>query len=214
MVRIKAVVAGVVTAMLMGAVAAACSGPTTSEILQTSEAENKLENAAATASALETRVAQGGATPVSEGSGTGGQGGLAGELRATAEAQATAAAAGGTTTAATSTPSPAQVTEPPPGDALTGTVTVDILNGGFYSPAVIKIKAGTKVTWQNTERSNHQSIAEAGQAEQWNSGDLARLVADPENRSFSHTFTKPGRYTYGSGVPGETEQKGVVFVVE
>ncbi len=203
-------------ALAISAIVAACGGATTSDIYRTAEAENKVANATATAQAAATSIAKGETAGGSAGDLTGGQGGLAGALRATAAAEATAtAAAGGSQPAAaiTATPSAADVLDAPPGDALSGEVTVKIDTNGLFDPAIIKIKTGTRVTWENTERTQRQAIADPGQAEQWDSGNMARPLGSSENVKFSHTFTKAGRFTYASQIPGAEDIKGVVFVV-
>lgn len=200
------------------AAGAACGGPTTTGIYRTAEAENKIANATATAQAVGTAVAKGETAKGGAGDVTGGQGGLAGMLRATAAAAATAtAAAGGSQPAseATATPTPSAIDslEAPPGDPRSGEVTVKIDADGRYVPDVIKVKVGTRVTWENTERTQRQTIADPGQAEQWDSGNMARPLGSSENVKFAHTFTKPGRFTYASDIPGAEDIKGVVYVV-
>jgi plastocyanin len=218
--RLTAAVAAVLFVTLIAAMAAgaSCGGLTTTEIYRTTEAENKVANATATAQAAATSIAKGETERGGAGDVTGGQGGLAGALRATAAAAATAtAAAGGSQPAAeltaTPTPSAIDVLDPPPGDPLSGEVTVKIGTTGRYDPEVIKIKAGTRVTWENTERTQRQTIADPGQAEQWDSGNMARPLGSTENVKYSHTFTKSGRFSYASDIPGAEDIKGVVFVV-
>ena len=84
---------------------------------------------------------------------------------------------------------------------------------GKMVPSVLKITPGTTVTWTNTERTGHSSKADPGQDEDWDSESLARGPLDKEFKSFSHTFTIPGRYTYGSRVFGDFSL-AVIFVVE
>ena len=212
------VFAVIVGAAVIAAAAAACGGQTTSDIYRTAEAENKVQNATSTAAALATAIASGQQVNTTEQQATGGQGGLAGSLRATAAAEATATAqAGGSQPAAevtaTPTPSAADIKDAPPGEPLTGEITVKIGNGGKYDPDILKIKAGTKVTWENTERSAHQSISDPGQAEQWDSGNMVRPLGSSETVKFSWSFTRPGRFTYTSQAPGDVGIRGVIFVV-
>ena len=218
--RHTAAIVAVLLGSLIGAAGAAtaCGGVTTTDIVRTSEAQNKVENATATAQAAATSIAKGETQRGGAGDVTGGQGGFAGSLRATAAAAATATAAAGgsqpaTELTATPTPSAIDVLDPPPGDPVTGEVTVKVGNGGRYDPDVIKIKAGTKVTWENTERSAHQTVADPGQAEQWDSGTMLRPLGSNDNIKFSHTFTKTGRFTYTSLSATDLGVKGVVFVV-
>jgi plastocyanin len=216
MIRFRTGFAVVVTGSLAVATAVsfACGGLTTSEIIQTSEAENKVQNAASTSTSVAATRAAGGES--SAGVGSGGQSGLAGQLRATAAAEATATAqAGGGgdggATAATATPSPLDAPEPA-GDPLTGEVTVQIGNAGAFDPAVIKIKVGTKVTWENPSGTGHQTASDPGQAEQWDSGIILRPIG-ASSASFAHTFATPGRYTYRSLQPTDTLAQGVIYVV-
>ncbi len=214
----RAIAAVMAVLLAAAALAAACGAPSQFEILQTAESENKIANATATAAAFETVVAKGLADPsqTSSEQGAGGQGGFAGELRATAAAEATATAqAGGSGPAATATASLGQTAELPPGDPLTGEVVITIGNAGRYDPEVVKVKVGTKVTWENTERTTHQTVSDPpGQAEVWDSGPMARPVGITENVKFSHTFTKTGRYTYASKQPTDAGLIGVIFVVD
>ena len=55
-------------------------------------------------------------------------------------------------------------------------------------------------------------LVDAGQDEEWDSGGMARRF-EPENITFEHTFTIPGRYAYGSRVAGDVSV-AYVFVVE
>ena len=210
-----ALAALLLASLAVAVTAAACGGSDTYFVIKTSEAQNKVENATATSAAVETALAKGD-KPVTSGDASGGQLGQAGAIRATAVAAATAtAAAGGSQSSglATPTPSAGDVLEAPPGDPLTGTVNVKILNGGNMDPTVLKVKVGTTVTWENTERADHSTVSEPGQAESWASGPMARLLTDTESRKFSHTFTKPGRYAYKSNVPTDDGSPAVVFVV-
>jgi plastocyanin len=90
----------------------------------------------------------------------------------------------------------------------------DFRTTGRFDPDVIKIKASTKVTWENTEQTQRQTVADSGQAEQWDSGNMARPLGSSDNVKFSHTFTKTGRFTYASQILRAQDVKGVVFVVQ
>ena len=79
-------------------------------------------------------------------------------------------------------------------------------------PDVLKITVGTKVIWENTERSNHSVTADPGQDEVFDSGGMSRRF-EPENITFEYTFNIPGRYSYGSRVAGDVSV-AYVFVVE
>jgi len=113
------------------------------------------------------------------------------------------AACGGSTHAPTSQPSaPAAHTEAAPGHteaaapaatdaAPVATSAVTIENFGF-SPAAITVKAGATVTWTNHDEEPHSVVSSD---EPMRSPTLAGQ-AD----TFSHTFTKPGRYAYNCGI--------------
>ncbi|MEX2556104.1 MAG: copper-containing nitrite reductase [Actinomycetota bacterium] len=70
-----------------------------------------------------------------------------------------------------------------------------------YDPAVIRVKAGTTVTWTNGDEVAHTVTADDG------SFDSGFLNA---GQSWSHTFTEPGTYAYHC-IP-HPWMKGTVFV--
>ena len=73
----------------------------------------------------------------------------------------------------------------------TGVVTIKIgdNNEEFnYSPARIRIKAGTTITFTNVGKLNHDATAFAKR--EWDTGDLAT------GESKAITFTQPGVYYY------------------
>ena len=100
----------------------------------------------------------------------------------------------------------------PDGPAISGVANVQIFNSGIMKPDVLKITVGTKVIWENTERSNHSVTADPGQDEVFDSGGMSRRF-EPENITFEYTFNIPGRYSYGSRVAGDVSV-AYVFVVE
>ena len=65
-------------------------------------------------------------------------------------------------------------------------VAVKIANFAF-SPQTITVTAGTAVKWTNTDQVAHTATASD------NSFDSGNLT---QNQSWSHTFTKPGKYAY------------------
>jgi len=209
--RLVLVVAG---AMAITLVAIACGGPTSTEIVQTQTALNKEANATATANA----VAAAGGDVEKHVAFKVGKGSIAEQVQETQAAKATAAVAAGEEVAgassgATVTPVPEVITEAPEGPAQSGEVEILIKNMGAMDPDVVKITVGTTVTWANIERTNHSTRSDPGQAESWDSGDMARKVTEKAFKTFSHTFTKPGRYTYGSGLDYDIG-RGVIFVVQ
>ena len=106
-----------------------------------------------------------------------------------------------------------QPIDAPDGPVESGAVAVDILTTGKMAPSVLKITPGTTVTWTNTERTGHSTKSDPDQAEEWDSESMARGPLERENKTFAHTFTIPGRYTYGSRIFGDSSL-AVVFVVE
>lgn len=66
------------------------------------------------------------------------------------------------------------------------TNSVKIQNFAFH-PAHITVKAGTKVTWTNSDEIPHTATSDDGV---WDTGLLA------QGKSGSYTFTKPGTYNY------------------
>ncbi|MFF4836605.1 cupredoxin family copper-binding protein [Streptomyces sp. NPDC001315] len=58
-----------------------------------------------------------------------------------------------------------------------------------FSPATLKVKAGTTVTWTNQDSDAH-TVTSAG------SGGPLHSAALATHATFSYTFTKPGTYAY------------------
>lgn len=58
-----------------------------------------------------------------------------------------------------------------------------------FSPAKLKIKVGTTVTWTNQDTDAH-TVTSTG------SGGPLRSAALATHATYRHTFTKPGTYTY------------------
>jgi plastocyanin len=75
------------------------------------------------------------------------------------------------------------------------------ISGLKYSPATVEVKAGDTVTWTNNDDREHTVTADDGS---FDSGKLKK------GKTFSKTFSKPGRYSYGSDPSPRT--KGVVVV--
>jgi plastocyanin len=72
------------------------------------------------------------------------------------------------------------------GKAATGAATVQIANFAF-APRDLAVTAGTTVVWKNADDSPHR-VADSN-------GAYASAALDT-NDSFSHTFAKPGVYSY------------------
>ncbi|MEU2773872.1 plastocyanin/azurin family copper-binding protein [Streptomyces sp. NPDC007162] len=63
------------------------------------------------------------------------------------------------------------------------------INNFAFSPAELKVKAGTKVTWTNQDADAH-TVTSAG------SGGPLHSAALATHATYSFTFTKPGTYAY------------------
>ena len=105
--------------------------------------------------------------------------------------------------------------EVPEGPALTGVIEVEIpargAEGVLFDPAVIKIAVGSTVSWGHDRRSASSSTSDPGQAEEWDSGAMNKGPFDKENPSFDHTFTVEGCFTYTSTF--DNTASGAVCVV-
>ena len=197
-----------------------CSERLTSyEIIGTTTTQQKLDNDVGTATAEAERAFSMDATRAS-----GGEVSLrpAEKAAATAQAEATAAAEKGEEINLDDLDRVELVDNLPdeiPSDLTpsTETVTIQILNEGYYDPDIVVIKVGTSVIWENTQRTPYGILSDEGQEEDFNSGGLRRKLGAKENPTFEYTFTKIGRYTYGpdlSGAAMVAKGRGVVFVVE
>jgi len=191
----------------------------TYDIIQTTTTEQKLDNDASTATAEAARQVSMEATKAA-----GGEVDLrpAERAAATAVAEATAAAERGEAIdlkdldrVELTDNLPAEI--PTDITPSTETVTVEILNEGYYDPEVVVIKVGTSVIWANTQRTPYGILSDENQEEIFNSGGLRRKLGAKENPTYEHTFTKVGRFTYGpdlSGAAMVAKGRGVIFVVE
>ena len=218
--RLNRVVAAVTAASALLAVAIIACGPTQADIVATTTQVQKNDNLTATAEVL---ISQG--KDPSEAAVAVGVGSIAESVNSTfvAGLTATVEAGGdegedGAEEEVKSGQFSAEVDvsdfDVPEGPAQTGEVIVEVGNEGNMNPDAIKITPGTTVTWVNMERTNHSSKSDPpGQAEEWDSGSLARTILQKEPTRYSHTFGIPGAYTYGSRVAGDSSV-AVVFVVE
>lgn len=85
-------------------------------------------------------------------------------------------------------------------DISAGKDTVSIVDFMRFSPAVLTVTAGTEVTWNNHDGSNH--IIQVGNIRS------PRLRHDA---SFSYRFDKPGEYPYICGIHGN-KMSGKIIV--
>ena len=208
-----------ITFSMLGLMISCADRLDTYEIIGTTTTQQKLDNDAGTATAEADRKISMDATAAA-----GGEVDLrpAERAAATAVAEATAAAERGESidlkdldrvelTDNLPTEIPSDITP------STETVTVEILNEGYYDPEVVVIKVGTSVIWANTQRTPYGILSDEDQDEVFNSGGLRRKLGAKENPTYEHTFTKVGRFTYGpdlSGAAMVAKGRGVIFVVE
>ena len=191
----------------------------TYEIIGTTTTQQKLDNESGTATAVAERAASMEATRAA-----GGEVDLrpAERAAATAQAEATAAAERGEEINLDDLDRVELVDNLPtelPSDIepSSETVTVQILNEGYYDPDIVVIKVGTSVVWENTQRTTYAILSDIDQEENFSSGGLRRKLGAKENPTFEYTFTKTGRFTYGpdlSGAAMVAKGRGVIFVVE
>ena len=191
----------------------------TYEIIGTTTTQQKLDNESGTATAVAERAASMEATRAA-----GGEVDLrpAERAAATAQAEATAAAERGEEINLDDLDRVELVDDLPteiPSDIepSSETVTVQILNEGYYDPDIVVIKVGTSVIWENTQRTPYGILSDSDQEENFSSGGLRRKLGAKENPTFEYTFTKTGRFTYGpdlSGAAMVAKGRGVIFVVE
>jgi plastocyanin len=94
------------------------------------------------------------------------------------------------TKAAAASPAPApEATPAAQAPVATSAVTIDNF---AFQPGAITVKAGTTVTWTNTDEEPH-SVVSADEPMH------SPTLAGPTN-TFTHTFTKPGTYAYNCGI--------------
>ena len=205
-------------AFVLTVLLAACGDYTThTEIIQTSAAFNKIENATATAEVV--LAAGGNPDEVEVEVGTGSMAELHNiSAAATAKAKAEQGiVAEGVGSGGEVLQGAAFDVEIPDGPAETGVIVVDIpqigAEGMVFDPAIVKIKVGATVRWTNNRRSASSSTSDPGQGDSWDSGSFWKGTFDKEAASFEHTFNIPGCFTYKSQPSGDTAT-GAVCVVE
>ena len=72
-----------------------------------------------------------------------------------------------------------------------GTATnVVTIKDYMFTPATVKVKVGTKVTWTNQDAVNHTITADTNSTDAPSSMDIAK------GKSYTFTFNKAGTYTY------------------
>lgn len=204
--RLRFTVSGIMLGTFLASVSIIGCGPTQTEIFDETVKEQRQQGLTATAQIKENRrltVEAGGQVDLSRSE----------RFTLTAIAEGKTVTAGGGQTPTPTAESESSSDEPPEGPVQSGTVTVEIGNQGTMNPEAVKIAPGTTVVWKNLERQPHSTASLPGQAEQWDSGNMAWGVLDTEPTSYEHTFTTPGKYDYKSVGSGDTGT-GVVWVVE
>ena len=209
----------IITVAMLSLIISCADRLDTYDIIQTTTTEQKLDNDAGTATAIAERKVSMDATAAA-----GGELDLrpAERAAATAQAEATAAAERGESIQMEDLDRveltdnlPAEI--PSDISPSSETITVQILNEGYYDPEVVVVKVGTSVVWENTQRTPYGILSDEGQDEVFNSGGLRRKLGAKENPTYEYTFTKVGRFTYGpdlSGAAMVAKGRGVIFVVE
>jgi len=201
---------------------AACSGrPTTVQIVETTKAQNKLDNAQATRQAVIDAGGDPDATVQVQISGDSAAARANEERAATATALAeegiVASGVGGAASDELDQGAAFDV-EIPDGAAESGLVIVEILTFGAegtkFVPDIVKVTVGSTVKWTNDRRSASSSTAHPGQDDQWDSGAVSKGTFDKEPGSFEYTFNVEGCFTYESQFSGDVNTGAVCVVAE
>jgi plastocyanin len=201
------------TLALTTIMAACSSGPTTVQIVETTKAQNKLDNAEATRQA----VIDAGGDPDATVQVQIDDDSAAAAANADRAATATALAAEGIVSEGVGSGELAQGAAfevvVPDGAAESGVIIVEILTFGAegtkFVPEIVKITAGSTVKWTNDRRSASSSTAHPGQADEWDSKAISKGTFDKEPASFEYTFNTVGCFTYQSQFSGDTNTGAV-----
>lgn len=212
--RVILVLAGT---FILTVVLVACGGPTTTDIVQTSTALNKVENATATAKIVLTAGGNPDEVEVEIGTGS-----LAERQNILTAETATAEAEQGIFAEGVGSGGEVQQgaafdVEVPDGPAESGVIVVDIplrgAEGVVFDPDIVKITVGSIVKWTNSRRSASSTVADPGQDDSWASDSFSKGTFDKEPASFEYTFNIPGCFTYKSLFSGDTAT-GAICVVD
>ena len=202
---------------ILTVVLVACGGPTTTEIVQTSTALNKVENATATAEIVLTAGGNPDEVEVEIGTGS-----VAERQNILAAETATALAEEGIFSEGVGSGGEVKQgaafdVDVPDGPAESGLIIVDIQQRGavgiVFDPDIVKITVGSIVKWTNSRRSASSTVADPGQDDSWASDSFSKGTFDKEPASFEHTFNVPGCFTYKSLFSGDTAT-GAICVVD
>lgn len=103
---------------------------------------------------------------------------------------ASATTAPTTTTAPTATTAPSASATSATTSTATAQVKISEQNDKYgFSPTMLTVAKGTKVTWTNVSDAPHTVTSDTGST-------LASDTISPSTGTFSFTFTQPGTYTY------------------
>lgn len=97
----------------------------------------------------------------------------------------------GSGAASAQTPAAVVATSPPAAARADAAPPIVIARDFMFAPATIAIRAGSTVTWKNTDDEPHTVVSDAG---------LFRSSALDTNESFSFRFDKPGTYHYACSI--------------
>ena len=212
--RVILVLAGT---FILTVVLVACGGPTTTDIVQTSTALNKVENATATAKIVLTAGGNPDEVEVEIGTGS-----VAERQNILAAETATALAEEGIFSEGVGSGGEVKQgaafdVDVPDGPAESGLIIVDIQQRGavgvVFEPDIVKITVGSIVKWTNSRRSASSTVADPGQDDSWASDSFSKGTFDKEPASFEYTFNIPGCFTYKSLFSGDTAT-GAICVVD
>ena len=212
---------------------------TTTDIVKTSQAQNKLDNATATAEIV---IAKGGdpdAVEVEVGSGSSAE-----KYNISLAETATAQAAEGIVKEGVGGSASDELVqggadwfdeeEIPDGSAESGVIVIDMPlcpcpnlehpeseeSTMVFAPKIAKITVGSTVKWTNFRKSASSTTADPGQGDQWDSGYFNMKAFGKKDEdgnrlpeSFEHTFNTVGCFTYKSNFSGDLGV-GAICVVE
>jgi plastocyanin len=93
--------------------------------------------------------------------------------------------------ASAQTPAAVVATSPPAAARADAAPPIVIARDFMFAPVTLTIKAGSTVTWKNTDDEPHTVVSDTG---------LFRSSALDTNESFSFSFAKPGTYHYACSI--------------
>jgi plastocyanin len=106
-------------------------------------------------------------------------------------AVAVAVAVAGSGAAPAQTPAAAVAPSPPVAARADAALPIVIARDFMFAPNTIAVKAGSTVTWKNSDDEPHTVVSETG---------LFRSGALDTNESFTFRFDKPGTYRYACSI--------------